>query len=88
MPATCTWSWDRPPQAHGVDVDGDGNGVLTAQRLHQLIRQPLPVADRRFEIEFDDPGVLVTVFTFGRVRQQGVDWVGKSFRRPGWMTAS
>jgi hypothetical protein len=56
----------RPPgDAHGVDVDDEGNGVLTDQRLHQLIRQPLPVADRRFEIEFDDPGVLATVVTFG-----------------------
>jgi thiol-disulfide isomerase/thioredoxin len=56
----------RPPgEAHGVDADDDGNGVLTEQRLHQLIRQPPPIADRRFEIEFDDPGLLATVFTFG-----------------------
>jgi thiol-disulfide isomerase/thioredoxin len=56
----------RPPgRAHGFDVDDEGNGVLTGQRLYQLIRQPLPVADRQFEIEFDDPGVLATVFTFG-----------------------
>ena len=56
----------RPPgDAHGVDVDDDGNGVLAGQRLYQLIRQPRPVADRQFEIEFDDPGVLATVFTFG-----------------------
>jgi hypothetical protein len=48
-----------------VDVDDEGNGVLTQQRLHQLIRQPHPIADRQFEIEFDDPGVLATVFTFG-----------------------
>ncbi|HEV7188060.1 MAG TPA: redoxin domain-containing protein [Blastococcus sp.] len=54
-----------PGDAHGVDVDDGGNGVLSGQRLYQLIRQPLPVADRRFEIEFDDPGVLATVFTFG-----------------------
>jgi thiol-disulfide isomerase/thioredoxin len=56
----------RPPgDGHGADVDDEGNGVLTGQRLYQLIRQPLPVADRQFEIEFDDPGVLATVFTFG-----------------------
>ena len=54
-----------PGDAHGVDVDGEGNGVVAGQRLYQLIRQPLPVADRRFEIEFDSPGVLATVFTFG-----------------------
>jgi thiol-disulfide isomerase/thioredoxin len=54
-----------PGEAHGVDVDDQGDGVVTDQRLYQLIRQPLPVTDRRFEIEFDDPGVLATVFTFG-----------------------
>ena len=54
-----------PGEAHGVDVDGEGNGVLTEQRLYQLIRQPLPVAERRFEIEYDGPDVLATVFTFG-----------------------
>ena len=54
-----------PGEAHGVDVDAEGNGVLGGQRLYQLIRQPLPVADRRFEIEFDSPGVLATVVTFG-----------------------
>jgi thiol-disulfide isomerase/thioredoxin len=56
----------RPPgAAHGVDVDDKGDGVVTDQRLYQLIRQPLPIADRQFEIEFVDPGVLATVFTFG-----------------------
>jgi hypothetical protein len=56
----------RPPgSAHGIDVDHEGNGVVTDQRLYQLIRQPPPVDDRRFEIEFDDPGVLATVVTFG-----------------------
>jgi hypothetical protein len=56
----------RPPgDAHGVDVDEQGNGVVTDQRLYQLIRQPLPVADRQFEIEFAEPDVLATVFTFG-----------------------
>jgi hypothetical protein len=56
----------RPPgAAHGVDVDEQGNGVVAEQRLYQLIRQPLPIADRQFEIEFSEPGVLATVFTFG-----------------------
>jgi thiol-disulfide isomerase/thioredoxin len=54
-----------PGDAHGVDVDAEGRGVLSGQRLYQLIRQPLPVGDRQFVIEFDDPGVLATVFTFG-----------------------
>jgi thiol-disulfide isomerase/thioredoxin len=54
-----------PGAAHGVDVDGQGNGTVTEQRLHQLIRQPKPIADRQFEIEFLDPGVEVFAFTFG-----------------------
>jgi thiol-disulfide isomerase/thioredoxin len=54
-----------PGQAHGADVDEQGDGGVTDQRLYQLIRQPPPVVDRRFEIEFDDPGALATVFTFG-----------------------
>jgi hypothetical protein len=35
------------------------------QRLYQLIRQPKPISDREFEIEFLDPGVAVFAFTFG-----------------------
>jgi thiol-disulfide isomerase/thioredoxin len=56
----------RPPGvAHGTDVDEQGNGTVTEQRLYQLIRQPKPIADRQFEIEFLDPGVEVFDFTFG-----------------------
>jgi thiol-disulfide isomerase/thioredoxin len=56
----------RPPgDAHGVDVDGQGDGVLTDPRLYQLIRQPGPVADRLLEIEFLDPGAQAYVVTFG-----------------------
>jgi thiol-disulfide isomerase/thioredoxin len=51
--------------AHGVDVDEQGNGKITEQRIYQLIRQPKPVADRLFEIEFLDAGVEAFVFTFG-----------------------
>ncbi len=55
----------RPPgPAHGVDVDEQGDGKVTEQRLYQLIRQPMPIADREFEIEFFDPGVEVFAFTF------------------------
>jgi thiol-disulfide isomerase/thioredoxin len=54
-----------PGAAHGVDVDDDGKGVVADQRLYQLIRQPLPVADRQFEIEFSTPGIQAVVFTFG-----------------------
>jgi hypothetical protein len=54
-----------PGEAHGVDVDERGNGTLDGQRLYQLIRQPTPIADRQFEIEFLDPGVEALAFTFG-----------------------
>ncbi len=54
-----------PRAAHGFDVDEQGNGLLAGQRLYQLIRQPLPVSERRFEIEFLDPGAAAYVFTFG-----------------------
>ena len=56
----------KPPgAAHGIDVDDQGNGTVTEQRLYQLIRQPKPIADRQFEIEFLDPGVEAFAFTFG-----------------------
>ena len=54
-----------PGEAHGSDVDAEGNGTVTEQRLYQLIRQPGPIADRHFEIEFLDPGVEAFAFTFG-----------------------
>ena len=54
-----------PGPAHGIDVDDQGNGTISQPRLYQLIRQAKPIADRRFEIEFLDPGVEVFVFTFG-----------------------
>ena len=56
----------RPPRAdHGTDVDEQGNGTVTEQRLYQLIRQHRPIADRQFEIEFLDSGVQAFAFTFG-----------------------
>lgn len=54
-----------PTSAHGVDIDGQGNGTVVEQRLYQLIRQSKPIYDRRFEIEFLDPGVEAFDFTFG-----------------------
>jgi hypothetical protein len=54
----------RPPGvAHGLDVDADGNGTATGQRLYQLLRQPAPTVDRRFEIHFVDAGIEAYVFT-------------------------
>ena len=56
----------RPPgEAHGSDVDEQGQGTVSDQRLYQLIRQSGHIADRQFEIEFLDAGVEAFVFTFG-----------------------
>jgi len=54
-----------PGAAHGVDADDEGNGTVTEQRMYQLIRQPEPIADRQFDIEFLDAGVEAFAFTFG-----------------------
>ena len=54
-----------PEGDHGVDIDEQGNGVVTEQRLYQLVRQGKSVADRQFEIEFLDPGAQAFAFTFG-----------------------
>src|ERR1700674_329161 len=56
----------KPPgAAHGIDVDDQGNGTVTDQRLHQLIRQAKRISDRQFEIELLDSGVEAFAFTFG-----------------------
>ena len=54
-----------PGPTHGIDVDGQGDGMVTEQRLYQLIRQPGSVTERTFEITFLDPNVQVYAFTFG-----------------------
>lgn len=54
-----------PGAAHGLDVDEQGNGAVSDQRLYQLIRQSKPIVDRQFEIEFLDAGVEAYAFTFG-----------------------
>lgn len=54
-----------PGTAHGLDVDEGGNGTVVEQRLYQLIRQPKPIVDRTFVIEFLDAGVEAFSFTFG-----------------------
>lgn len=56
----------QPPGAdHGSDVDADGNGVVGATRLYQLVRQSGKVGPRRFEIRFLDRGGDAYAFTFG-----------------------
>jgi len=54
-----------PDSAHGLDVDDNGNGVVAEPRTYQLIRQPKPIVDRAFAIEFLDAGAEVFDFTFG-----------------------
>jgi len=50
----------------GSDSSPDGTGVVREPRLYQLIRQrEQPIEDRRFEIEFLDPGAEALDFTFG-----------------------
>ena len=56
-----------PPGAgHGIDVDHEDTGTVTKPRLYQPIRQPMPIVDRQFEIEFLDSGAEALAFTFGR----------------------
>jgi len=55
----------EPGASHGVDVDGDGQGVIAQPRLHQLIRVAGAVRERTAEIVFRDPGVQLCAFTFG-----------------------
>jgi thiol-disulfide isomerase/thioredoxin len=51
--------------ARGLDIDFRGEGTTTEQRLYQLVRQPQPISDQQFEIEFLDTGVEAFAFTFG-----------------------
>jgi hypothetical protein len=51
--------------AAGTDVAADGRGTLDEQRTYQLVRQPGPIMERRFEIEFAAAGAEAYCFTFG-----------------------
>jgi cytochrome c biogenesis protein CcdA/thiol-disulfide isomerase/thioredoxin len=54
-----------PGESRGADVTADGEGVVTDDRLYQLVRQTGPIVDRTFTIQFLDPGVQAYAFTFG-----------------------
>jgi thiol-disulfide isomerase/thioredoxin len=56
---------DAPGDAHGLDIDEQGNGTLVQPRLYQLVREPGEIKDRTFEITFLGAGVEAYVFTFG-----------------------
>jgi thiol-disulfide isomerase/thioredoxin len=56
---------EAPGLSHGVDVDEQGNGVLSHGRMYQLVRQHDGVRERTLEITFLEPGARAHVFTFG-----------------------
>jgi thiol-disulfide isomerase/thioredoxin len=56
---------EAPGDAHGLDVDADGNGELREGRMYQLIRQPGAIGDRTLELTFLEPGAEAYSFTFG-----------------------
>ena len=60
-----TLDGQAPGADHGVDTDAEGYGVVTGDRLYQLIRQQGSIHDRTFKIEFLVPGVRAYSFTFG-----------------------
>ena len=65
VPFHITVDGHAPGADHGVDVDEQGRGTITGERLYQLVRQHDGVADRTFEIHLDGPGARAWVFTFG-----------------------
>jgi hypothetical protein len=54
-----------PGADHGMDTDTEGYGVVTENRLYQLVRQNGKIRDRTFRVEFLVPGVRAYSFTFG-----------------------
>jgi thiol-disulfide isomerase/thioredoxin len=54
-----------PGTNHGTDDGPDGQGVVTGQRLYQLIRQTGSITDHTFAVQFLEPGVQAYSFTFG-----------------------
>ncbi|HEV2700934.1 MAG TPA: cytochrome c biogenesis protein DipZ [Steroidobacteraceae bacterium] len=55
----------EPGESKGADIAADGSGVVTEQRLYQLIRLAHPGDAHTVEIEFQDAGVEAFAFTFG-----------------------
>jgi hypothetical protein len=56
---------EPPGDAHGLDVDEEGHGLVARPRLYQLVRQSGSIIDRTLEITFLAPGIEAYVFTFG-----------------------
>ena len=53
------------PTAHAQMIDANGNGMLDAGRLYQLIRLAHPGQEHTVQIEFQEAGVEAFAFTFG-----------------------
>jgi cytochrome c biogenesis protein CcdA/thiol-disulfide isomerase/thioredoxin len=54
-----------PGADHGVDINADGYGIVSENRLYQLVRQNDRIHLRTFRIEFLVSGVQAYSFTFG-----------------------
>jgi thiol-disulfide isomerase/thioredoxin len=65
IPFRVTVDGEPPGDAHGFDVDEQGDGTLHQQRLYQLVREPGSITDRTVEIAFLEPGAEAYCFTFG-----------------------
>ena len=65
VPFRITVDGRAPGRDHGVDVDEQGRGTISGERLYQLVREQDAVADHTFEIRFDRAGARAWVFTFG-----------------------
>jgi hypothetical protein len=53
------------PRAGDVVLEYWGQSGFANTAQHRLIRQPKPIADWQFEIEFLDAGLAACAFTFG-----------------------
>jgi thioredoxin family protein/AhpC/TSA family protein len=65
IPFRVTLDGEAPGEAHGGDVDANGDGELREGRLYQLVREPGEIRDRTLEITFAEPGAEAYSFTFG-----------------------
>ncbi len=54
-----------PGDAHGLDTNPAGEGIIGEPRMYQLIRQVRPIIDHTAEITFPDGGAEAFVITFG-----------------------
>jgi thiol-disulfide isomerase/thioredoxin len=65
VPFRVTVDGEPPGNAHGLDTDEQGEGLVDRQRLYQLVREPEEIEERTFEVTFLARGVEAYVFTFG-----------------------